>query len=433
MPLSDPAKPGIMNKQLTAGRVGVLLIALVFLATACVKDNCKGKRTYTFYRPVYKAKTAVIQDIKSQAPREIENPGKIYILGKYIFLNDIDKGVHVIDNTNPAQPKQVSFIEIPGNMDIAVKGNTLYADFYGDLVVLDISNPAQVKAGKIIENIFPERNWGTGFSPAGESQIVVNWIKTDTTVEEHCEEPDPFFNFRSDVFFQAANSKASASVSPVGAGGSMARFTIKNDYLYTVDRHSLRCIAIGNPMDPVLKNEIYAGWDIETIYPFKNTLFLGSMGGMFIFDITNPEAPVQKSTFVHARACDPVIADDKYAYVTLKAGTNCGPAANELQVINVEDLSSPSLVATYAMTGPAGLSKDNDLLFICDGTAGLKTYQASDVLNLKLLNTISGPETYDVITFNKIALVVAKDGLHQYDYSNPADIRLLSKIAAKRN
>ena len=42
-------------------------------------------------------------------------------------------------------------------------------------------------------------------------------------------------------------------------------------------------------------------------------------------------------------------------------------------------------------------------------------------------------EANDVIAFNHIALVVAKDGLYQYDYSNAADIKLLSKIAVSNN
>ena len=61
--------------------------------------------------------------------------------GNYIFLNEVNKGVHIIDNSNPAKPSIKAFINIPGNVDIAVKGSTLYADLFADLVVVDISNP----------------------------------------------------------------------------------------------------------------------------------------------------------------------------------------------------------------------------------------------------------------------------------------------------
>ena len=61
-------------------------------------------------------------DIKSGAPKEVKNPGKIVILGRYIFLNEVDKGIHVIDNSNASSPKNVAFIDMPGNMDLAEKG-----------------------------------------------------------------------------------------------------------------------------------------------------------------------------------------------------------------------------------------------------------------------------------------------------------------------
>ena len=58
----------------------------------------------------------------------------------------------------------------------------------------------------------------------------------------------------------------------------------------------------------------------------------------------------------------------------------------------------------------------------------MKVYNASDVTNLELIRRITGPETYDVIANKNIALVVAKDGLYQYDYSNVNNIHLLSKL-----
>ena len=83
------------------------------------------------------------------------------------------------------------------------------------------------------------------------------------------------------------------------------------------------------------------------------------------------------------------------------------------------------------MTNPKGLSKSGDNLFICDGAAGLKIYNASNVMNLQLIKTISNIDAYDVIAYNNIALVVAKDGLYQYDYSSLNNIKLLSKLSVQ--
>src|SRR5688500_2142195 len=114
----------------------LLFLLVLMLQTGCKKDTCSNIHTYTYYQPVYKTAAAVRANIKSNAPRAVQNPGKIYIKGSYIFLNELNKGIHVINNANPAAPVNVAFIDLPGNVDIAVKENTLYADFYTDLVAI---------------------------------------------------------------------------------------------------------------------------------------------------------------------------------------------------------------------------------------------------------------------------------------------------------
>jgi hypothetical protein len=423
-----------MKNNRTIRTIAILFTVLPVAFSACVKDNCKRTFTYTYFEPVYRTRAEVRANIKSNAPKEIENTGKLYLYGNYIFLNEVDKGIHVIDNSNPSQPRNIAFIDIPGNVDLAAKGNILYADLYTDLVAIDISNPSGIVVKKIVDYVFPERLYSNGFV-ADSIKIITEWKRIDKTVTEECGR-QTWSPVRADVLFASASGSTgnagTSSKGPVGMGGSMARFTIVNNYMYAVNRHSLKSISLSNPADPVPAGEIYAGWDIETIYPFKNKLFLGSMGGMFIFDVTNPATPVQQGSFTHARACDPVIADDKYAYVTLRAGTYCGPASNELDIVDVQNLQTPYLFKTYAMTGPQGLSKDNNTLFICDGSAGVKVYDASNAANLQLLKTITGIEPFDVIAWNNKAIVVAKDGLYQYDYSKVNDIRLLSKITINK-
>ena len=161
-------------------------------------------------------------------------------------------------------------------------------------------------------------------------------------------------------------------------------------------------------------------------------LFIGSQSGMFVYSISNPDNPVQTGQFNHVRSCDPVIADNKYAYVTLRSGTACQGFTNELDVLSLNNFMNPALLKVYNLTNPHGLSKDGTTLFICDGQAGLKIYDAADVMNLKMLKQIEGIETYDVIALNGNALVVAKDGLYQYDYSSLSNIKLLSKITISK-
>ncbi|MCH5683804.1 hypothetical protein LWM68_05735 [Niabella sp. W65] len=85
------------------------------------------------------------------------------------------------------------------------------------------------------------------------------------------------------------------------------------------------------------------------------------------------------------------------------------------------------------MTSPHGLGLSGNLLFICDGTDGLKVYDITDVNDLKLVKHIKGINTFDVIPLNGVAIVSCESGIYQYDYKDPNNIRPLSTINVSKN
>lgn len=403
------------------------LTALVLLLAGCFKD--KVSRTYTILTPVYKNKQEVLSQVKPTTAQPLENPGKIFIYGDYLFVNEINKGVHIIDNSNPAKPVNKSFINIPGNIDIAVKGNSLYADIYTDMLTLDISQPLSATVSNVARDIFPERSYGNGFV-ADNSQYIVDWNKKDTTVDY--DEPRLCANcgiiFMNDAL---SFSSAAATKATIGVAGSMSRFTVVNNYLYAVGMSTLKVFNIDESLKPGFVKTVSMQFGIETVYPFKDKLFIGSQTGMFIYDITNASNPTYVSGVAHMRSCDPVVTDGDYAFVTLRAGTTCGGMTqSRLEVIDVKQLSSPQLVATYNLSNPYGLGKDGNLLWICDGTAGLKVFDASNPLSVKLVKTYTNLEPLDVIPYNGTLIVSAKEGIIQYDYSN-GNMTELSRMKKK--
>jgi len=423
-----------MKKSTKVFKTALILLLFPFL-NSCVKDTCRRIYTYSYYLPVYKTTAEVRANIKSSSPQEITNPGKIVLLGNYIFLNEVDKGIHIIDNRNPASPQNIAFINIPGNMDLALKGNTLYADLYTDMVTLDVSNPLNVSVKKYNEGVFPYRIYNSGFY-GDSTKIIADWIKRDTTVAQSCGYNPVYYSPNAYMDFSNAQSSGGStnnSSSPIGKGGSMARFAIVNNRIYTVSNTDLTVFDITTADNPVYENKVNVGsWNVETIFPFKDKLFIGSQSGMFIYNINNPDKPVSIGQFSHVQSCDPVIADDNFAYVTLRSGTACQGFSNQLEILQLNNITDPKLLKVYPFTNPHGLSKDGNLLFICDGSDGLKIYNAADVNNLKLIKQFSGIETYDVIAYNQIALVVAKDGLYQYDYADVNNIHLISKTGISK-
>jgi len=415
-------------------KTGLLAIGIVvafggIVLPGCLKD--KVKKTYTMYIPVYTKKATVMSSINGDAGHAISKAGQIYIKDNYIYLNEFNSGIHVIDNSNPAHPVQTAFLNIPGNQNIGIRGNILFADMYSDLLAIDISNIRQVKVIDTLLNAIPYRSYGQN------DQVITGWIKKDTTVDVETRTGPPVFYDAVGTPFYSVSANASAaaasSLGSTGIAGSTATMTLVGDYLYVIpEPHSLNTINVSDPSKLAHSSSISAGFDIETIFPIRNRLLLGSKEGVYIYSLDDPAKPSKIGEFQHGRACDPVIADQTYAYVTLRSGTTCGGSANELDVLNAQDLSQVSMLKSYPMTNPSGLGKDGSVLFICDGP-DVKVFDASDPSSLKQLTTIPVSAAYDVIAYNHLLLVASPTGLDQYDYSDPSHIVALSHLSISQS
>jgi len=239
------------------------------------------------------------------------------------------------------------------------------------------------------------------------------------------------------LLFTLANCNKESSDSGLsdGKGGSMARFTIKGDYLYTVSTDSLKIINIEDAAHPKYypERDLKIGFDIETIFPMDTLLFIGARSGMYVYDIKYPQYPVRLSEVFHITSCDPVVAQDNYAYVTLNTiGRNCGAVPNN--VLNIYDISNPLLpirVKMLELNGPTGLGVDGNKLFVCD--KGLKQFDITDPVNTRQTGDIAEIDevdiraAYDVIPVDGLLILVAKEGLFQFDYTGP-ELKFVSKF-----
>ncbi|WP_290699711.1 hypothetical protein [Lacinutrix sp.] len=225
----------------------------------------------------------------------------------------------------------------------------------------------------------------------------------------------------------SSDSGSIASDSSTGQGGSLARFTTFNDYLYTVDNQDLNVFSITNNEQPVQVNEVPIGFNIETLFNYKDFLFIGSQNGMFIYSVESPETPEFLSEAQHFTACDPVVANFTHAFVTLHSDIGCGNTLNELQIYNVEDLQNPLLISTRNLTRPIGLGLYNDYLIVCDDE--VKIFDISNPENAQLVHNINR-DAFDVIIQNNLLILVGDSGIYQYnlDETNIQNTTELSTI-----
>jgi hypothetical protein len=435
-----------VNKQWKRAVLVQLLMLTIFLTLSAVlltscSDKCETVAYYSYYEPVYMPLDEFRSAVAIEAPKAIKNTGKIYFKDLFLFLNEPGKGIHVIDNRNPETPVKLNFISIPGNFEIAAIGNTLYADSYMDLLIFDLSNMDNIVVANRIEGIFD--TWDQfGYPISSEQGILIDWVEhVDQSYSTNdCDiQYGPHWYWRDFGFAQEGNgvltstslsaadvNRAAVATSGVNIGGSMARFAINQDHLYAIDEWQMIVLDINNRNSPSLQGNVPLEWGIETIFPYKDHLFLGAVNGMHIYNVQTPSNPQFVSTYRHINSCDPVVVQGEYAYVTLRSGTECDGFTNQLEIVNVSNLVAPKLEKTYEMLNPHGLGIANEKLFICEGEHGLKSFEITDHVNITQTNFFNDFHAFDVIPYNNVLMVTGDDGLYQYRYGTDQDLKFLS-------
>jgi len=419
-------------------------IATLFLLGLVVVSiwSCRDKvfKTYMANVPIYLSfEDWRALDVDLVQERDLEFPGKIYIKDNLLFINDLYSGIHVYDNANPASPINLGFLDIPGNSDMSIRNNILFADSYYDLLSIDITdinspvivdrvedafefNNAQAVPG--LDDDFPIAEWNA------DKGVVIGWEITEVTTEAYPNYYYPqLFNGSLDMAF-AENVVADPSITTVGIGGSMARFTVYQDHLYTLQASLLTTYDVTQESNVFNTSEIAINMVGETLFPSQGNLFVGTQWGMMIYSLSNPGSPTWLSTYDHIVSCDPVVVNGDLAYVTLSTGRRCWQALNQLEVIDISDLTNPTLLREFEMTNPQGLGVDENTLFLCDRGAGLRVFDITDplVLDENQIALFENIDTYDCIPYNDVLIMVGADGVFQYGYSDVSNITLLSSI-----
>lgn len=209
-----------------------------------------------------------------------------------------------------------------------------------------------------------------------------------------------------------------------GKSGSMARFAISGNALYTVSNTELSTFDISSPQEPVLKDQQYIEGFAETVFAKDKVLFFGTRQGMLIYDASNAFEPRYVSRYEHVNSCDPVVVSKNIAFVTLNSGSwDCNRGLNQLDLIDLSDINNPTLIHSYDMVSPKGLGVDGDILFVCDD--GLKAFHVENFYAIEKIGDFD-VDAYDVIPDDDYLLLIGTDGLHQYKYTDKGILRVSS-------
>jgi hypothetical protein len=243
-----------------------------------------------------------------------------------------------------------------------------------------------------------------------------------------------FFIGLSLVFSCAENSSAEVGGVQIGngtgTGGSLARFTVIKNHLYAVDGNKLKVFNINDKTNPVFISDHSINALVETVFPFQDSiLFIGTNNGMLIYDVSLAPAIKLLSTYRHIVACDPVVANATTAYITLRSDINnnfCNRGVNQLDIIDITNLSDPTVITEFPLIKPYGLGLYGDTLLVCDN--GIKVFDISEPASPLFITADENlVNARDIIPLGDLMIIMATDGIFQYRYTK-GKLTLLSQL-----
>ncbi len=410
------------------------LIAFV----SCTEDF--GKTTVT-----YQKATATYGDLEAMrnqplytSARQINDPGKIFIGDRYLLIGEEGEGIHVFDNANPEQPTNLGFIQIFGNREFFLDGNDLYAESVYDMVKIDLTNVQQPQIINRVNDVFSQPR----YNDQGEAIIGFNYEQ----VTEEYDVNDPELQWLGEggetFFFDFTNQLIPPSAVPTsfagnssGGNGTVNRIASHENFVYVISRSEVSIFSGLGSFELLAKQGI--GWDMETIYPMENKLFIGTRNSMEVYDITDPVSPIREGSYWHETSCDPVLpVSVNTAYVTLRSGdfSACPGDTNELLVLDIDNnnWSGVSELQSFEMASPYGMSLIGDRLYVGEGANGLAIFDASNRTNLRLIERDASVEAYDIIPHPRITdviLIAGPNGFSQYRIGEAEEFFLISNVA----
>ena len=149
----------------------------------------------------------------------------------------------------------------------------------------------------------------------------------------------------------SCSKEDTAAKSGTTKNGSLSRVISIGNYIYAVDDNHLITINAGDPTNLSIANNISLGANIQTIYHYNGSLFIGSSTQMYVYNIrNNPAAPSLTSSYTYPvliEPRDPILALDSVIYST---STSTG-WSGVFRVFDSRDLTNPVLLEENSLHG----------------------------------------------------------------------------------
>ncbi|MFN8670651.1 MAG: hypothetical protein U0457_01045 [Candidatus Sericytochromatia bacterium] len=358
-----------------------IFILILFLYSCNSSDRMPKGKPYNYISLTY---DEIKNDLDNLLPFDSNYLAYISANNNYFFISNNESGIHVFDNSDLKNPKNISFIRIPNVISMKVLDNIIYAYSLGDIAILDISNIYNVKLLK---------------------RVIINEKKD--------------INIKSNEYI--ANYNENKFLNIIG------------NYLYITksydNKQEIVILDISNKYEPKEVNKIEIVKNLE-IKPFdknyeiiqdlsynNNLMVISTNKRLLIYSIEDNKSTIFISEFSYinnkrieyGEILTSVAINDKNIYIK--------SSINYLDIINLKDIKAPKIAKSYELKGYKKLNIKKGTQYLIFG--GNEIYDMSQDLTLIPIKNIQYKLKSFFITEQEILLgIVDNEGIVQYDISN---------------
>lgn len=325
------------------------------------------------------------------SPPYLSEAQSMYLHDSTLYVSDLYDGIHVYAAPPGNALTYRTTIPLSGNAGVAVRDDIIYANSWESILALRLyadntcDTAALIRQGPsyipMYDDIEYSRGWGC-----------------------------------HSVVYDEATPTSGGS----GQGSSYAVFGVIDTFLYYVDGYSIITMSVAQADSPVVLSTTTISWDLETLFPTENFLFVGASTGMYVLDrVSDPTNPRYIGMFSHAQGCDPVVVHDTVAFVTLRGGNTCGAVNDAFLSVSVGDATAPYLLDEVNPRTPYGLAVQDTLVYVAKGYNGFALYSAAQPSALQIVATWPSDIAKDFIWYGDMLYVMTFGAVKVYDVRDP--------------
>jgi hypothetical protein len=386
----------------------------------------------------------------------------IKVVGHYAYCATSNNGLDIIDVSDATQPRRIGSFDQPGSEAtcLAVYGSTVYLGGYESTSVINVSRP---ESPKLVNNLMVAAR---GMDIRGSTLAIAG--RAFSPCDPPCNRDRLYIYDVSDP----GAPRLTGSLNAFQQGEEIRDVDIRGQYAFMVEYWVVAggdkgwdfvIVSLNDPYHPTVVGQFNSTqhsypFDIEVKGSFAYVTF---GGGFVVFDISNVNSPViipgngmsrdasdQKDcqrretrlrdhyAFCTASECGLAIYDvtnpkhrvyigscdtpdyakgialkGNYAYV---ADTEAG-----LQIINIEDLTAPTVVGSYSESCSQSTSRVHGEILYLAGSNGLRILDMGDPEKPTLVNTIPSDYLGDLAEDENLLGGFDLFYLHFFDVINP--------------